>query len=113
MQANRFRFRAWVNGADKQTMVYDVNPTGFISAAENVILMQSTGLTDRNGVEIFEGDVLYIAGAGNAEARWCECEAAWMFCTDIADWQYPAVIEDIEAVRGNIHQHPELLKATK
>lgn len=80
------------------------------------ILMQSTGLADKNGVEIFEGDILcwqeqFADGDVDgylAVATWRENCAAWVLKNkDMNDGivDYVSIAEII----GNIHENPELI----
>ena len=85
---------------------------------KDVILMQSTGLKDKNGKEIFEGDILGIEtdeGILNVNVFWDEKHALFMFESKkynekdllaelVEDNTYPFEI------LGNIYENPELLE---
>ena len=75
---------------------------------EDVILMQSTGLKDKNGKEIFEGDVVKCNGLlGTIKSL----KAMWI-CSFVKYNNYQKVgffAQEIEVV-GNIYENPELLE---
>ena len=74
----------------------------------DIHLMQSTGLKDKNGVEIFEGDVVKCNGLlGTIESF----KAMWI-CSFMKYNNYQKVgffAQEIEVV-GNIYENPELLE---
>jgi uncharacterized phage protein (TIGR01671 family) len=67
----------------------------------NLILMQFTGLKDRNGREIYEGDIVRMSGEVLVEVRW-QPRGAWNI---MRSGSYP-----IYEIIGNIYENPELLK---
>jgi hypothetical protein len=70
----------------------------FHSVLELLVEWQYTGLKDKNGVEIYEGYVVYLAGYGNYQAEFPFIE--------LYEAQY---VNDIGAILGNIYENPELL----
>jgi len=138
--ANRFNFRAW-DGTKMLLPDFCDDDDFYIScdgsirkrvrgayeewteAAKGLILMQSTGLVDKDGKEIFESDVV----------RWSDNFEKRVFCYESAvrwgqgGWDILGhevqgkrivellgeVIRDEQAnveIIGNVYEHPDLLK---
>lgn len=82
---------------------------------DEIVLMQSTGLKDKNGKEIFEGDVVDYKGR-KAIIKWNGSYASFIyrFVDELnkrsAEW-YPLYLAYLKCeVIGNIYENPELLE---
>ncbi|MGF7281769.1 YopX family protein [Enterococcus faecium] len=87
---------------------------------DKVVLMQSTGMKDKNGVEIFEGDVVAVENhpfqrkedsgvgmeiEGNYVVGWNQHDLTWC-----AGDLLLARLKPYVKVIGNIYENPELLE---
>lgn len=66
-----------------------------------------TGLTDKNGVKIFEGDILEAESGNRGYVMFIN--GAFMKSCNSKDMPF-LIASDVNAVIGNIHDNPELLK---
>ena len=85
---------------------------------DEIVLMQSTGLKDKNGKEIFEKDILDYNGR-KAIVKWHGSYACFIyeFVDELknrtAEWQ-PLYLSYYKfEIIGNIYENPELLEVTE
>ena len=114
----RFKFRVW----DKEFNQYWADEAIKENAAwllfpdndniNNVEIEQCTGLKDKNGKMIYDGDLVKLGEYGVCQVIWSDDTAEFMFKNlneDLCEHVDTMLMYDWEVV-GNIHENEELLK---
>lgn len=128
------RYRAWNKATKEMHEVDDIMSIDFGKSEicvktlffgkfsyydlDDIVFMQSTGLTDKNGKEIFEGDILKVTD----KHSWLEVvsfsEKKAMFVSkeigfpESPLWElFNTVLFEIEII-GNIYENPELAEVS-
>lgn len=109
---DRFKFRFW-HKKDNKMQTWE--GCHFYNALCNdyLIPMQCTGLKDKNGKLIYEGDILEILHSGNKKAVvcWNKTNACYELQGEAVAYNAHITIRnDYFEIVGNIYENPELLE---
>ena len=130
---NLLRFRAWHktweemgkvkrirfdDDANVTTVLFTGKDFGVNATIDKIVLMQSTGLKDKKGKEIFEKDILDYNGR-KVIVKWHGSYACFIyeFVDELknrtAEWQ-PLYLSYYKfEIVGNVYENPELLEVTE
>ena len=118
------KFRAWDKADKEMYLVDEINfnrgefesigdGITFLRGADKVELMQSTGLHDKNGKEIFEGDIVKMSKDVSVDTTYYEVVRRRGGAYSLESKQHGCDLwirhTDCEIV-GNVYENPELLE---
>ena len=107
------KFRAW--SKERMIMWHEIQKTTYFETFltdESGVVMQYTGKKDKNGVEIYESDILSLIYGSINMIGYVKLEDSgeWIIYKD--EGNYLGVHHNISRIKliGNIHENPELLE---
>jgi len=112
------KFRAWDKNKERMRKVvrlhwlYGKSPLSFINGWHSYDwqLMQYTGLKDKNGKEIYEGDIVIDDDEYLYIVTWHNEHSSFVLSHDFNDLDdYDGSIFEVRKVVGNIFEDPELI----
>jgi hypothetical protein len=118
LKMREIKFRAWDESAEEMiSMPLDgyfglERFFGFLATNQpsGFILMQYTGLKDKNGVDIYEGDVVQNQAMANRVVKRTKYGEYRLFCGNSQSHFYNGWTKGtVWEVIGNVHENPELL----
>jgi uncharacterized phage protein (TIGR01671 family) len=104
------RFKAILKGNTTFTAPFDWYDIKYMPEVD--VIVQSTGLKDRKGVEIFEGDIVKDCDTSDLvfEVKWNDRYCGYPMPEEFNPKYVFSIDSVILEVLGNVYENPELLK---
>ena len=110
MENREIKFRVWSLASEKMSEPFSINQRLNQIFNTDSLLMQYTGLKDKNAVEIYEGDIIEIFDDESTKGQVVFNEGSFRLFEKTTYYSHLSAYNPISMceIIGNIYQNPEL-----
>lgn len=110
--SREIKFRAWDKHPACKGLQYVGSIERWLANPKDFVVMQYTGLKDKNGKEIYEGDIIQTRKGVYWEIIFSRIDGKYIYIREISSFGLTDRQASLIKIVGNIYENPELISSS-